>query len=239
MVARLVAVIVAMLTAYQRGPQTADDTAKLVSRLARALEQGDRIAARLGSGLVGQTFPEARTSSPVQPSTWTQDEVQRIVEEWLANPVQDVVEEPVIEHVVQAERKATVATRVRGITGWRRIIHPELSQGGTCGLCIAAAAGRTYTTGNLEPIHEGCNCGVMPIVGDDDPGDALNRLDLGDLYDEAGGTTDGWTLKQTRYQVGADGQLVAVKTREKRGAREPLAKIQRRARQRRRTTKTS
>ncbi|HEY1177864.1 MAG TPA: hypothetical protein VGF17_17040, partial [Phytomonospora sp.] len=144
----------------------------------------------------------------------------------------EVVEADVTDHLAQAERAGTTSTKIRGITGWRRIVHPELSQGGTCGLCIAAAT-QVYTTGNLEPIHEGCHCGVMPIVGDDDPGEALNRLDLGDLYDEAGDTTDGWTLKQTRYQVGANGQLEPVLTRKKRGKREPQAVISRRARQRR------
>lgn len=231
LVSRLVSLIVGMLTAFQRGPRTSSDLARLVGQLTRALEQGDKIASRLGSGLVSQALPTARTSAPVVPSTWTQAEVERIVREWLANPAPDVVEAPLVEHVTRAERAGTAGTKVRGITGWRRVIHPELSRGGTCGLCIAAAAGRVYTTGNLEPIHKGCHCGVLPIVGGDDPGDALNRLDLGDLYDDAGGTTDGWTLKQTRYQVGADGRLVAVKTRKKQGAREPLSKIQRRARQ--------
>jgi len=228
-IARLVALIVGMLTAYQRGPKTADETTTLVSKLTRALEQGDRLAERLGSGLVSTAFPQARTTvAPKAPSTWTQEQVERIVQEWLANPVPETVAAPVAEHVVQAERSATAAVRVRNITGWRRVIHPELSLGGTCGLCVAATT-RVYTTGNLQPIHEGCHCGVLPIVGEDDPGDALNRLDLGDLYDDAGQTTDGWTLKQTRYQTGPDGALVAIKTREKQGARESQAKIQARA----------
>lgn len=229
-VARLVALIVGMLTAYQRGPRTAADTVTLVSRLTRALEQGDRLADRLGSTLISTAFPDARTTvAPAAPSTWTQEQVERIVQEWLANPVPDVIEQDVAEHVAAAERGGTTSVRVRNVTGWRRIIHPELSRGGTCGLCVAATS-RIYRTGNLKPIHDGCHCGVLPIVGGEDPGDALNRLDLGDLYDDAGQTTDGWTLKQTRYQVGADGQLEAVRTRQKQGAREPLSKIQARAR---------
>lgn len=232
LVARLVAIIVAMLTAYQRGPRTAAETAALVSRVAGALDAGDKTAGRLGQGLVTTTFPTARSSTPLLPSTWTQAEIERIVADWLANPVPEVVEADVTDHLAQAERAGTTSTKIRGITGWRRIVHPELSQGGTCGLCIAAAT-QVYTTGNLEPIHEGCHCGVMPIVGDDDPGEALNRLDLGDLYDVAGDTTDGWTLKQTRYQVGPSGQLEPVLSRKKRGKREPQAAISRRARQRR------
>ena len=75
-------------------------------------------------------------------------------------------------------------------------------------------------------------------MGEDDPGDALNRLELGDLYSNAGDTTDGWTLKQTRYSVGPDGALVAVRTREKQGARESQAKISARARKKAKAAKT-
>ncbi|NUP30358.1 MAG: hypothetical protein HOQ30_04345 [Gemmatimonadaceae bacterium] len=232
LVAKLVALIVGMLTAYQRGPRSAADTASLVTRLAAALTAGDKTAARLGRGLVTSTFPTARTATPLLPTTWTQEQVERIVQEWLANPVPETVAQDVTEHVALAERDGTSSTQVRGVTGWRRVIHPELSEGGTCGLCVAATT-KVYRTGKLKPIHEGCNCGVLPIVGENDPGDALNRLDLGDLYDDAGQTTDGWTLKQTRYQVNTHGQLEAVRTRQKRGKREPQAAISRRARQRR------
>lgn len=69
-----------------------------------------------------------------------------------------------------------------GITHYRRIIHPELSRTGTCGLCIAAAS-RKYSTGELMPIHPpSCKCTVMPIVGDHDPGDMLNQQSIDDLY---------------------------------------------------------
>lgn len=233
LVERLVTLIVGMLQAFQRGPRTSTDMARLVGQLTQALQQGDRVAGRLGVSLAQATFPDARRSTPVlplAPSEEVQAEVERIVADWLASPEPQTIEKAVAAKVEKAQRSGTASTRLRGVTGWRRVIHPELSEGGTCGLCVAATT-RVYTTGNLQPIHEGCHCTVLPIVGDDDPGDALNRLDLGNLYEAAGDTTDGWTLKQTRYQVGDDGQLVAVRTRQKQGAREPLSKIQRRARQ--------
>lgn len=88
-----------------------------------------------------------------------------------------------------AERDASqqaliyLAPRV-GITGYRRVIRPELSRTGTCGLCIVASD-QVYKTGDLMPLHARCKCEVMPIIGDIDPGSALNNLTLGDLYGAA------------------------------------------------------
>ena len=57
-----------------------------------------------------------------------------------------------------------------GISMFRRVIRPEMSKTGSCGLCIVASD-RIYTTGNLMPIHPpSCKCVVMPIIGDQDPG---------------------------------------------------------------------
>lgn len=80
------------------------------------------------------------------------------------------------------------------IIGYRRIIHPELGQGGpVCGLCVVAAT-RVYSTGTLKALHGGCRCTVLPILKADtgvirDPGFDLNRDDLDRIYREAGGNT--------------------------------------------------
>jgi hypothetical protein len=100
------------------------------------------------------------------------------------------------------------------ITGYRRTVHPELSKSGTCGLCISAST-RIYRTDRLMPIHNRCCCGVMPIIGGWDAGDALNGLDLKTLYtDAAGGSgragTDARDLKRTRYRVDQHGELGPV-----------------------------
>lgn len=100
------------------------------------------------------------------------------------------------------------------ITGRRRVIHPELSKGGTCGLCIAASD-RIYRVDQLRPIHARCECTDLPIIGDRDPGSGLNNLDLGRLYSDAGGTTDGRKLKQTRYRIDEHGELGPVLTAKK------------------------
>ncbi len=97
------------------------------------------------------------------------------------------------------------ATRV---IGYRRVIHPELSRSGTCGLCIASSD-RVYKVGELRPIHADCKCTVAPVTAEHDPADDLNQVDLNALYD-AGGGTSAAHLKRTRYQVDDHGELGAV-----------------------------
>lgn len=94
------------------------------------------------------------------------------------------------------------------VAGYRRIIHPELSGSGVCGLCIAASD-RIYPRGELLPIHGNCKCTVLPIVGGSDPGRALNHKDLQALYAAAGGT-DRARLKRVRYQVNEHSELGPV-----------------------------
>jgi hypothetical protein len=97
------------------------------------------------------------------------------------------------------------------VTGWRRVIHPELTKGGTCGLCIAASD-RIYHVSDLRPIHDHCACTTLPIVGSMDPGNSLNNLDLETLYQHAGGSTSGRALKNTRYSIDEHGELGPVLT---------------------------
>ncbi|SDT74334.1 hypothetical protein [Actinoplanes derwentensis] len=89
--------------------------------------------------------------------------------------------------------------------GYRRILHPELSETGPCGLC-AVAADRTYRTGDLLPLHAKCVCEVLPIYGDLDPGLTLNADDLGALYATAGGTRRE-LLRKVRVVLAEHGEL--------------------------------
>jgi hypothetical protein len=77
--------------------------------------------------------------------------------------------------------------RIPGITGYRRVLRPELSETGPCGLCVVAAT-RRYNIEDLQPIHDNCVCEVLPIIGEMDPGLELNRSDLERIYEAAGGT---------------------------------------------------
>lgn len=91
------------------------------------------------------------------------------------------------------------------VIGYRRVIHPELSRTGVCGLCIAAAD-RVYKTGTLLPIHANCKCTIAAVTEDHDPGADVNAIDLGALYRQGGGTS-GASLKRVRYQVDEHGEL--------------------------------
>lgn len=100
--------------------------------------------------------------------------------------------------------------------GWRRILRPELSQSGPCGLCVVAAD-RLYSRGDLLPIHDRCVCEVLPVIGDLDPGLLLNSDDLARIYQEAGSTgggkRQGGALKNIRVALTEHGELGPVLTR--------------------------
>lgn len=109
-----------------------------------------------------------------------------------------------------AETDVTLAVReqvrksigkIPGITGYRRILHPELSETGPCGLCVVAAD-RIYHIEDLQPIHDRCKCEVLPVIGAFDPGLSLNADELDAIYDAAGGT-GGDVIKGGRRHSGA------------------------------------
>lgn len=95
-----------------------------------------------------------------------------------------------------AETDVTLAVRAQyqasmsaaGAIGFRRILHPELSETGPCALCVVAAD-RMYRIEDLLPIHAHCVCEVLPVYAGADPGITLNGDDLQALYDAAGGNT--------------------------------------------------
>lgn len=94
------------------------------------------------------------------------------------------------------------------IVGTRRVIHPELSRSGVCGLC-AAASDRLYTVRELLPIHDHCKCTTAPVHEDFDPADYVNAIDLAQLYKDSGGTSREY-LKRTRYKEDEHGELAVV-----------------------------
>lgn len=94
------------------------------------------------------------------------------------------------------------------VVGYRRVIHPELSRTGVCGLCIAAAD-RIYRVRELRDVHTNCKCTVAAVTAEFDPADVLNKADLKQLYGAAGGTS-GPELKRVRYQTDEHGELGPV-----------------------------
>lgn len=97
------------------------------------------------------------------------------------------------------------------LLGWRRIVHPELSKSGSCGLCIVAST-RLYTKGEPHEIHARCNCLPMLVYEGADPGGIINLQDLERFYREAGANRRN-ELKNTRYQVDQHGELGPVLSR--------------------------
>lgn len=97
------------------------------------------------------------------------------------------------------------------VTGYRRILHPELAKkDGTCALCIVASD-HLYYKKDLMPMHDHCNCSILPVVGEahgvGDPGSAINEEDLSKLYAAAGDSTSGAALRKVKVDVVHHGEL--------------------------------
>ena len=99
----------------------------------------------------------------------------------------------------------------RNVVGFRRVLTGQES----CGLCLVAATLR-YRRGDLLPIHGGCDCSVMPIYGDRDPGlvidpETVNAGDrLTSRFKVPAGATP--TELQSALEVRAHGELGPVLT---------------------------
>lgn len=99
------------------------------------------------------------------------------------------------------------------VIGTRRVIHPELSKTGTCGLCLVAAT-QFYKVTELQPIHPpSCHCGTLPITKSADPGLKLTQDDLKVIY-AAAGSSRAEDLANTRITVNEHGELGPVLVRE-------------------------
>ncbi|KFI57525.1 hypothetical protein [Bifidobacterium cuniculi] len=101
-----------------------------------------------------------------------------------------------------------------GVNDYIRVPHPELSDTGTCGLCIAAAT-RIYHTRDLMPLHSNCKCGVTVLTNDNDPERNKNayRQLLDSLYEDAGGKTN-LDLMSIKVQTVTNSEIGPVLTAE-------------------------
>ena len=191
------------------------------------VEHGNMAAADLSDvytetmfALHGETV--ARQAAPLPSRSDLAERWGALVRSYLAEAAVDVVAGAIRETIsADMKRSSNAGVAVEGATGYRRVIHPEKSEGGTCGLCMVAAT-RLYYRHDLKPIHDGCNCKVVAVTEDNDPGADMNKIDFDAIYAASGDTTDGWTLKQTRFRFDADrGEIETVKDRAKKGTREP------------------
>lgn len=111
---------------------------------------------------------------------------------------------------ILAERDAAVAQleamwEAEGEPRYRRVLRPELSKTGSCGLCVAAAR-RIYKSDSHMPMHDRCKCKVMPLLPGADPANEINEADLSRLYSDADGSGRA-ALKRTRYRIEQHGEL--------------------------------
>lgn len=87
-----------------------------------------------------------------------------------------------VETDLQLAETRTAQVAVAGSTrtvGYRR----KLTGRESCGVCAVASTQR-YRKAELLPIHARCDCKVVPIYGDRDPGRVLNRDVLDSLKGE-------------------------------------------------------
>lgn len=224
---------VARLVLGWTGFYVAEDVAALVTALARLIEAAQQRTASATDAYLASVIGELR-GSPAAPvgvrvdpdrlrqATTHRDALERVAAEYrrhLANGLDDneakgraaeraklLADDDLALSAREAARQ--VFTRTNGISGYRRVIRPELSKGGTCGLCVAASD-RLYGRGDLLPIHARCNCTVLPVLGAVDPGKGLNDDELAELYRRAGGAARN-KLARARYTTHEHGELGPV-----------------------------
>lgn len=74
--------------------------------------------------------------------------------------------------------------------GYRRVIHPELSETGTCGLCVVAST-RVYGKKMLAPMHSHCKCTTIGVSSSSDVGRQINQNDADQAFSLLVGDADG------------------------------------------------
>lgn len=101
----------------------------------------------------------------------------------------------------QAQQDAMVDLEV---DRYRRLLRPELSRTGSCGLCLAASL-QVYSVEDLLPIHEHCKCLTVPLIGDHDPASVLNNADKRAIYESVDARTK-TELSHVRVQIREHGE---------------------------------
>lgn len=148
----------------------------------------------------------------IKPKAWDNldDTVQKAVDEWLDKAMQRLSDNANTDGQIALNSAATERFHGSGVRKYRRVIHPELSKTGTCGLC-AVAATNVFSTADLLPMHNNCKCTVAPITSSNDPGLTINRKDLDAIYRKAGSTSAA-DLKSVRVIVESHSEIGPILT---------------------------
>lgn len=91
------------------------------------------------------------------------------------------------------------------VVGYRRVLT-----GKSCAFCGTASTQR-YRRGDLMPLHQRCDCGVVPIMGTKDPGHVINKKLLSDLKSAGRKIGDPDYRNSRHLKVTADGQVIMPK----------------------------
>ena len=132
------------------------------------------------------------------------------VDDWLDAAVKRLTDNANTDGQIAMNSAATQRFHGSGVRKYRRVIHPELSKTGTCGLC-AVAATNVFSTADLLPMHNNCKCTVAPITANNDPGLKLNREDLDAIYRKAGSTSAA-DLKSARVIMESHSEIGPILT---------------------------
>lgn len=106
-----------------------------------------------------------------------------------------------------------ILTSTPEVQGYQRVLRGPHS----CALCMIASTQR-YHRENLMPIHPGCDCDVIPIVGHQDPGQVINAGRVEDVHaaiqeqfgiSDRGGRAIGYRDLLVTHQHGEIGPILA------------------------------
>lgn len=158
---------------YAAQRQTIAATNALISKRLRRQPAQVNPLDYMGERARGGVSPEEVYSRPLkrywhmlgQGATWEEAQIsgQAVAAASLASDVM----------LSMRELVAGLQKREPGAWGYQRV-----PGGNACDFCILASTQRYYS-GELEPLHIGCGCGIDIITADDDPGQVINpeRLD--------------------------------------------------------------
>lgn len=149
----------------------------------------------------------------IRPEAWDRldSSVRTAVDTWLKAAVDQLTDNAQTDGQIAMNGAATERFHGSGIRQYRRVIHPELSKTGSCGLCVVAS-NNVYSTADLIPMHNNCKCTVAPITAGNDPGMQLNDKDLQAIYRKAGNTTSAAGLKSVRVIVTSHSEIGPILT---------------------------
>ena len=122
----------------------------------------------------------------IRPDAWDglDEKVRSAVDDWLDAALGRLTDTAETDGQLASTHSTIERYKSSGVTRYRRVVHPELSRTGSCGLCVVASD-RLYSVAALLPLHSNCKCGVMPVTDDSDPGSGLSGKDLDRIYRKA------------------------------------------------------